>query len=46
MRKRYGFVYVDRFNDGHGTLERVKKESYEWMKKVCESNGEYLEEEK
>ncbi|MDO4193446.1 MAG: glycoside hydrolase family 1 protein [Erysipelotrichaceae bacterium] len=44
MRKRYGFVYVDRFNDGHGTLERVKKESYEWMKKVCESNGEYLEE--
>ncbi len=46
MRKRYGFVYVDRFNDGHGTLERVKKDSYEWMKKVCESNGEYLEEEK
>ncbi len=45
MRKRYGFVYVDRFNDGHGTMERVKKDSYDWMKKVCESNGKYLEEE-
>ena len=43
--KRYGFVYVDRFNDGHGTMERVKKDSYDWMKKVCESNGKYLEEE-
>ncbi len=25
MKKRYGFVYVDRFNDGHGTLERKLK---------------------
>ena len=45
MRKRYGFVYVDRFNDGHGTLERVKKDSYEWMKKICTTNGEALDEE-
>jgi 6-phospho-beta-glucosidase len=42
MRKRYGFVYVDRFNDGHGTLERVKKNSYDWYKAVIESNGEIL----
>ena len=42
MKKRYGFVYVDRFNDGTGTLERVKKDSYEWYKKVIESNGEYI----
>ncbi len=42
MRKRYGFVYVDRFNDGHGTLERVKKNSYERYKEIIESNGEIL----
>ena len=43
MRKRYGFVYVDRFNDGSGTLERSKKDSYEWYKHVIETNGESLE---
>ena len=42
MRKRYGFVFVDRYNDGSGTLER-KKNSYDWFKKVIESNGEDLE---
>ena len=43
MKKRYGFVYVDRFNDGTGTLERSKKDSYDWFKKVIESNGEDLD---
>ena len=43
MRKRYGFVFVDRYNDGSGTLERKKKNSYDWFKKVIESNGEDLE---
>lgn len=42
MRKRYGFVYVDRFNDGTGTLERKKKKSYDWYKQVIASNGEML----
>ena len=42
MKKRYGFVYVDRFNDGTGTLERKKKASYDWYKAVIESNGENL----
>jgi 6-phospho-beta-glucosidase len=42
MRKRYGFVFVDRYNDGTGTLERSKKDSYDWFKKVIESNGEDL----
>ncbi len=42
MRKRYGFVYVDRFNDGSGTLERKKKKSFEYYKKVIETNGESL----
>lgn len=42
MKKRYGFVYVDRFNDGHGTLERKIKKSYYHYKEIIETNGEYL----
>jgi len=42
MRKRYGFVYVDRFNDGTGTLERKIKNSYEEYKEIIETNGESL----
>ena len=43
MKKRYGFIYVDRDNEGHGTLERSKKDSYDWYKKVIASNGEDLD---
>ena len=42
MKKRYGFIYVDKKNEGNGTLERKKKKSFEWYKKVIESNGEIL----
>ena len=42
MEKRYGFIYVDKDNQGSGTLERRKKDSFEWYKKVIESNGEVL----
>lgn len=42
MKKRYGFIYVDRNNDGSGTLERSKKDSYDWYKQVTASNGEIL----
>lgn len=42
MKKRYGFVYVDRFNDGHGTLERKIKQSYYKYKEIIETNGENL----
>ena len=42
MKKRYGFIYVDRDNEGNGTLERSKKDSYDWYKKVIASNGEVL----
>ena len=42
MRKRYGFVYVDRFNDGTGTLERKIKNSYYRYKEIIETNGEAL----
>ena len=43
MKKRYGFIYVDRDNEGNGTLERSKKDSFYWYKKVIESNGEVLD---
>ena len=42
LKKRYGFIYVDRNDDGSGTLNRYKKKSFEWYKKVIESNGEVL----
>ena len=43
MRKRYGFIYVDRNDDGSGSMKRYRKKSYEWYKRVIESNGEILE---
>ena len=42
MKKRYGFIYVDKDNDGKGTLERKKKKSFYWYKDVIRSNGEKL----
>jgi 6-phospho-beta-glucosidase len=41
MKKRYGFIYVDRDNEGNGTLKREKKKSFDWYKKVIETNGEW-----
>lgn len=40
--KRYGFIYVDKHDDGSGTLERKKKKSFYWYKDVIASNGEKL----
>lgn len=42
MSKRYGFIYVDKQNDGSGTLDRFKKKSFDWYKKVITTNGESL----
>jgi 6-phospho-beta-glucosidase len=42
MSKRYGFIYVDQDDEGNGTLERRKKKSFYWYKKVIETNGEEL----
>ncbi|BCJ95799.1 6-phospho-beta-glucosidase [Anaerocolumna cellulosilytica] len=42
LTKRYGLIYVDRLQDGTGTLKRFKKKSYHWYKKVIETNGESL----
>jgi 6-phospho-beta-glucosidase len=39
MSKRYGFVYVDRDDQGNGTLTRKRKKSFYWYKKVIASNG-------
>ena len=43
MRKRYGFIYVDKHDDGTGTMARSKKDSFYWYKKVIASQGEDLD---
>ncbi len=43
MSKRYGFIYVDKDDQGNGTLERRKKKSFNWYKQVIASNGERLD---
>lgn len=43
MKKRYGFIYVDKDNDGNGTLDRKKKKSFDWYKQVIASNGVTLD---
>ncbi len=40
--KRYGFIYVERYDDGTGDFSRRKKKSFDWYKKVIASNGEDL----
>ena len=40
MAKRYGFIYVEKYDDGTGTLARRRKDSFYWYKKVIASNGE------
>ncbi|TCN22559.1 6-phospho-beta-glucosidase [Mesobacillus foraminis] len=42
MKKRYGYIYVDKDNEGNGTLERKKKKSFFWYKNVIATNGAEL----
>ena len=42
MSKRYGFIYVDKNDDGSGTMARSRKKSFGWYQKVIASNGEVL----
>jgi 6-phospho-beta-glucosidase len=42
MSKRYGLIYVDRNDDGTGTLERYKKKSFDWYAAVIRTNGASL----
>jgi len=41
-KKRYGFIYVDKHDNGSGTMNRMKKKSFNWYKNVIASNGEEL----
>ena len=43
MKKRYGFIYVDRNDDGTGDLHRVRKDSFFWYQRVLASNGANLD---
>jgi len=42
MKKRYGFIFVNRDERDLKDLKRYKKTSFDWFKKVVESNGEIL----
>lgn len=42
MRKRYGMIYVDKYDDGSGTMERYRKDSFYWYRDVIASNGDKL----
>ena len=42
IRKRYGFIYVDLNSDGSGSLQRYRKDSFDWYKNVIATNGENL----
>lgn len=42
MSKRYGFIYVDKQDDGSGTFKRLKKDSFEWYRQVIASNGDEI----
>ena len=42
MKKRYGFIYVDLDDEGHGSLARSRKKSFHWYQQVIQSNGEDL----
>lgn len=43
VKKRYGFIYVDRTDDDPKECRRLKKDSFYWYQKVLKSNGEELE---
>ncbi len=42
MKKRYGIIFVDKYDDGTGTLARQKKDSFDWYQKIIASNGTYI----
>ncbi|PKA31304.1 6-phospho-beta-glucosidase [Cedecea lapagei] len=42
LSKRYGFIYVDRDDNGNGTLARSRKKSFYWYKEVISTKGASL----
>ena len=43
MKKRYGMIYVDKDDEGRGTLKRSRKDSFWWYKGVIASDGASLD---
>jgi 6-phospho-beta-glucosidase len=43
MKKRYGMIYVDKDDEGKGSLKRSRKDSFYWYKGVIESDGASLD---
>ena len=41
MSKRYGFIYVDIDDYGHGSKKRIKKSSFNWYRKMIKNNGKF-----
>ncbi|TNT33401.1 6-phospho-beta-glucosidase BglB, partial [Escherichia coli] len=39
MSKRYGFIYVDRDDNGEGSLTRTRKKSFGWYAEVIKTRG-------
>ena len=42
MKKRYGFIYVDKKDDGSGSLKRTRKDSFYWYQECIRTNGENI----
>lgn len=42
MSKRYGFIYVDKDDEGNGTLNRIKKDSFHYYQQIIHTNGKDL----
>ena len=42
MKKRYGFIYVDKHDDGSGSMKRIPKDSFYWYQDVIKTNGKNL----
>ena len=42
MEKRYGFIYVDLDNLGHGSAKRFRKDSFYWYQHLIQTNGSEL----
>ena len=42
MSKRYGVIYVDADDNGEGTFDRTRKDSFFWYQRIIETNGEFF----
>lgn len=38
MSKRYGLVYVDKDDEGNGTLKRIPQKSFYWYKDLIKNS--------